>query len=163
VVLLDTSIIIEAFRAGAWNALTSHFNVETVERCYEEALAGDPLRAKNYVKVDANQLRKGLRRRHDVTDMERAALLLREPTADSIDDGERDLFAHALGRTDHWLASAADRAAINVGLALDWEESIASLERLVGAAGARHALQYQFTEAWLSEVRTTYKLGRDLS
>jgi len=51
IVLVDTNIIIEAFRARCWKALTAYYRVETVEKCYEEALTGDRLRP-GYVEVE---------------------------------------------------------------------------------------------------------------
>lgn len=157
ILLVDTNIIIEAFRTRCWNALASHFAVETVEKCYEEALTGDPLRP-GYVQVDPAHLRKGLSKRHAVGDLERAQLALTLTNAAALDAGERELFAHALARSDAWLASCADRAAVNAALALGWEERVVSLERLAHSAGARSGFKHHFTERWLSEVRTVYKL-----
>ena len=161
ILLVDTNIIIEAVRTRCWNAISTHFSVVTVEKCYEEALTGDPLRP-GYVTVDAAQLRKGLAQRHAVSDLERAHLILTAPGADALDAGERDLFAHALARGGAWLASCADRAAVNVALTLGWEERVISLERLAQAAGSRSGFRHHFTESWLSEVRTAYKLERRL-
>lgn len=134
VLLVDTNIIIEAVRTRCWNGLCGHFIVETVETCYAEALAGDPLRP-GYVTVEHAQLAKGLLRRHAVSDLERAQLALAHTGAEALDAGERDLFAHAFGRTDAWRAICAYRAAVNVALALGWEERVVSLQRLAGAAG----------------------------
>jgi hypothetical protein len=159
IVLVDTNIIIEAFRAKCWKALTAHFAVETVERCYEEALTGDPLRP-GYVSVDATVLRNGLRARHKVSELERIQLSLRLPAAATLDAGERDLLAHALSRSDAWLVSCADRAPVLRALELDWEDRIVALEKLARAAGAHSGFKRHFTEQWLSEVRTEYKLGR---
>ena len=50
VVLVDTNIIIESVRTGCWNALTTHFKVETVEKCCEEARTGEAHRP-GYVKL----------------------------------------------------------------------------------------------------------------
>jgi hypothetical protein len=158
---VDTNIIIEACRTRCWNAITSHFAVETVEKCYEEALTGDPLRP-NYVQVDATQLRRRLNARHSVEELLRAQLALTVQTANALDAGERDLFAHALGRADAWLASCADRAAVNVALEMGWEDRIVSLEQVAKSAGARPDLKHHFTERWLSEVRLAYKLDRGL-
>ena len=161
VLLVDTNIIIEAFRTRCWNAVASHFAVETVEKCYEEALTGDPLRP-GYVEVDGEPLRKGLAKRHPVDQLHRAQLALTVAAANALDAGERDLFAHALGRADAWLASCADRAAVNVALEIGWEDRIVPLELLAKSAGARPGLKYHFTERWLSEVRLAYKLDRGL-
>ena len=159
VVLVDTNIIIEAFRTRCWNAVTTHFALETAEKCYEEALTGD-LHRRGYVEIDAALLRKGLRSRHVVSDAARAALVLKLQRVDGLDAGERDLLAHALERADAWLASCADRAAMYAALELGWEERLVSLEAMARTAGARPSLKAHFTEAWLSQVRTAYKLDR---
>lgn len=161
VILVDTNIIIEAFRTRCWNAITTHFSIQTVTTCCEEALTGDPLRP-GYVTVDVAQLNKGLRGRHSVSADQHAELTVRLADPDTLDAGERDLLAHALGRSDDWLASGADRAAVNAALELGLEERFVSLGALARAAGARPALKYHFTDPWLSEVRTTYKLDRGI-
>lgn len=161
VVLVDTNVVIEAFRTRCWHAVSSHFSVEIVEKCYEEALTGDPLRP-GYIVVDAVQLRTGLRRRHAVSPDERAQVEVRLAYPDALDAGETDLLAHVFGRSDAWIASCTDRAAVNAGLDLGWEERFVSLEAMARAAGARPALKHHFTDRWLSEVRTTYKLDRGL-
>lgn len=161
VVLLDTNVIIEAFRARCWNAVTAHFCVETVEKCYEEALTGDPARP-GFVQVGAEQLRRGLRARHAIADAARTVLALKLAYPDALDAGERDLLAHAIGRSAVWIASCADRAAVNAALELGLEGRFVSLEAMAHAAGARPALRHHFTDAWLSRVRTEYKLDRGL-
>lgn len=162
VVLLDTNVIIEAIRTRCWTAITAHFSIQTVAVCCEEALTGDPL-CPGYVSVDPAQLEKGLRARHQVSDEQRLALAVRLANPDILDDGERDLLAHAIGRSDAWVASCADRAAVNAALELGFEERFVSLAAMARVAGARPALKFQFTDAWLSEVRTTYKLDRGLA
>jgi len=159
VVLVDTNIIIEAFRAHCWNAVTTHFTVETVETCYEEALTGDPLRP-DYIAVDAAQLRNGLRMRHAIAREQGAQLRVRLAYEEGLHAGEIDLFAHALGRSDAWIASCADRAAVYAALELGWEDRFVSLEAMARAAGAKPALKHHFTDRWLKDVRTTYLLDR---
>ena len=39
-VLVDTNVILEAHRAGAWRALASGYPVETVEECVTETQTG---------------------------------------------------------------------------------------------------------------------------
>ncbi len=41
-VFFDTNVIIEAFRVDCWNAICGTFVVETVEKCVEETLSGNP-------------------------------------------------------------------------------------------------------------------------
>ena len=160
-VLVDTNIIIEAVRARCWNALAGRYNIETVEVCFDEVRAGDPLRP-GYVTVDSTQLTR-LLAQHPVTDLERAQLAMKLPMADALDPGERDLFAHALGRTDDWVLCCADRAAVNATFNLGWQERVVSLEKLAKAAGSRPALKAHFTEKWLAELRTLFALGGGLA
>lgn len=158
IVLVDTNIIIEAFRVRCWKALTAYYRVETVEKCYEEALTGDRLRP-GYVEVDRVALKEKLVI-HRVTSIELASLALTCPDADALDAGERHLFAHAHGRPDAWIATCADRAAVRIAFTLDWKERLYSLEVLSKPTGAKPALKRHFTEEWLSEVRTDFVLGR---
>ena len=54
-VFADTNVILESFRTGCWTAISNHFAVETVEKCIEEALTGDPTDPR-YVVVDQQVL-----------------------------------------------------------------------------------------------------------
>lgn len=160
-VLVDTNIIIEAVRTGCWSALTAHFGVQTVEKCCEEARTGEAHRP-GYVEVGERILREGLEV-HRVSEGEMVTLSVRDAEAFRLDAGERHLWAHALGRTDDWIACCCDQAAINIAVRLDWGDRLVSLEELVGAAGARHAvkqLKPQFESARLSAWRTAALLRR---
>jgi hypothetical protein len=156
-ILVDTNIIIEAVRTRCWNALGSHFTVETVETCLEEALTGDPLRP-GYVQIDPAQLKRGVRKSHPVSPLEMMRLALTYATADELHAGERELLAHAMGRTDEWVFVCADRAAVKAAFAMGWTERVVSLEALAKAAGARPTVKFHFTERWLSDVRTAFLL-----
>ncbi len=163
VVLVDTNVIIESFRTGCWSALAAYFTMETVEKCCEEARTGRAHRP-GYVKVDARVLNRRLTV-HPVSDRELLALSLRDVEAFRLDPGERRLWAHALGRSDVWVASSADRAAINAAVRLGWEDRLVSLEELTNHAGARSALKHlkgQFGSARLSTWRTAALLDRGL-
>ena len=142
--------------------MTIHFTVETVEKCCEEALTGDPQRP-DYIAVDAAQLRNGLRKLHAIGREQRAQLRVRLAYEEGLHAGESDLFAHALGRSDAWIASCADRAAVYAALELGWEDRFVSLAAMARAAGARPALKHHFTDRWLQDVRTTYLLDRGLT
>lgn len=160
VVLVDTNVIIEAVRTHCWSALTSHFSVETVEKCMEEARTGDPMR-RHYVPVEAEDLQH-VSATYPVTHAESAKLSVALPTADELDAGERDLFAYALGCSDVWLASCADRAALKAAFTLGWKDRFVSLGALARAAGARPELKQHFRERWLSDVRTAFLLEKGL-
>ena len=73
-VFADTNVILEAFRSRCWTAITTHFAVETVEKCVEETLTGDPTDPR-HVAVAPAELHAGLTARHPVTRKELAALV----------------------------------------------------------------------------------------
>lgn len=156
IVLVDTNIIIEAVRTRTWNALTSSFALETVDKCLEEVRTGDPMR-RDYVAVEKDTL-KGVRNAHPVSRLELMRLAVALPAANELDAGERELFAHALGRTDVWVASCADRAALMAAFSLGWKDRMVSLEALAHFAGAKPDLKHHFRERWLSDVRTAFLL-----
>ncbi len=163
IVLVDTNIIIESVRVNCWNALTTYFGVETVEKCREEARTGE-LHRPGYVVVDEKALRERLKA-CPVSDQELAALTLRDAESFRLDPGERHLWAHALTRGDAWLACCCDNAAVQAAVRLGWEDRLKSLEELALAAGANPAvrkLKEQFSAARLSAWRTAALLKRGL-
>lgn len=150
-VLVDTNIIIEAVRTGCWNALGTHFKLETVDKCCEEARGGD-LHRTGYVEIDEAALRK--LHSQPVSDAQLIELHLAYSQAAGLDDGERHLWAHALTRNDAWIATTADKAAFFAACHLGWRDRMVSLEALIESAGARHALKQikpQFTKARLDQ------------
>ena len=58
-VLVDTNVLFEAFRVGAWNRFGGAYSVETVEKCVEETQAGDRS-ACGRIDIPLQQLRDGL-------------------------------------------------------------------------------------------------------
>lgn len=156
-VLADTNVIIEAVRTGCWAAITGGLAVETVETCCAKARTGSPGRP-GYVAICDDHLRR-LARVHRVTATVQAAFALGYAGADGMDDGERDLFAHAYCRGgDAWLLCSPDKASIRAGVALGWGDRLCSLGALATRVGARPALRAQFGEAWLAEWRTHFLL-----
>jgi hypothetical protein len=160
IVLLDTNVIIEAFRTRCWRAIVNTFKIETVEKCCEEAATGDK-RQPGYVEVDVDCLRKSVVV-HAVDLRELAEIETRLAEPDRIDAGEKHLLAHALGKAGTWFVSASDKAAVYAGSELGLLERFVSVEALVRAAGVSPQLRRQFTEKWLSELRTTILLGGSL-
>lgn len=152
IVLVDTNVIIEAFRTNCWRAVTTYFVVETVQKCEEEARTGDPQLRPGYVKVDDKALRAGLHKIHPVSDGERASFALTDTKSFGLDAGERDLLAHALTRKDAWLIVSADKAAIYATLRLGWRQRIIALESAAKANGAQPKLKGHFGENWLEGV-----------
>jgi hypothetical protein len=160
VVLVDTNVIIEAVRTACWAAITGRFRIETVQECYDEALRGDSDRP-SYVPVSTAHLER-ISATHRVSELQRARLALAYENADSLDDGERDLFAHSLNRSDEaWLMCSPDKASIRAAVALDCSDRLVSLENLARRAGVRPApaLADHFSEARLREWCTAARLG----
>jgi hypothetical protein len=159
-VLLDTNVIIEAVRTGTWAALTGGLIVETVGVCRDEALAGSPSAIPGYVSVTESDLRR-LSAVHDTDSTKRAELALAYGDADGLDDGERDLLAHALAqRATPWSLCSPDKAAIRAAVALDFGDRLVSLEQLIADVGTKpkRSLRLQFTTDWLVRFRTRVKL-----
>ena len=158
ILLVDTNVIIEAFRVGCFAALASSFRLETVEECLAETQAGNAVRAK-YVPIDEATLRAKMARIHPVTEEEQAQLIASCPRAFDLDRGERALYAHALQRQDCWIIANADRAAVLIGFDLGWTDRFYSLEELANRAGRRDlGLKKHHCRAWLAQVKTESSL-----
>ena len=159
VLLIDTNIIIEAVRTGCWNGIRGHYELVTVEKCREEAQSGIG-RAPGYIEVEDHHLDTGLEI-VSVTDYDRAQLSVACEYADALDEGERDLWAHANSREGDWEAVCADQAAVRVAMQLDWGDRLVSLEELVLSAGIKPKpqLKAHYTRNKLSFWRTKFILG----
>ncbi len=117
-VLVDTNVILECFRVGAWRALAGGYGVETVEDCVTETQTGFQRRRPEQ-QIDAAHARRIARRRSiQVGDAERAAVAVRESMFSSLDVGERSLWAHALTRNDAWVLCGPDKASLRFGVRL---------------------------------------------
>lgn len=165
-VFVDTNIILEAFRTGCWTAICHHYAVETVEKCIEEALTGNPDDPRR-IHVERDQLVAGLAVRHTVGKRELAALVLDHPECQGLDDGELHLLAslHAQGLLPHVLVmvSTADKAAIVATGRLGGLDSLVSLERLAVNSGATRSqienLARQYRSNWLDEIKVKIRFG----
>ena len=158
-VLVDTNVIIEAVRTGCWAAITGQLTIETVEACRAEALAGSESDIRGYVPVREADLGK-MKAVHQVDQVSRAELKLAYRAADSLDDGEHDLLAHARGCPEDVRICSPDKAAIRAAVALGLGDQIASLEELIREVGARprQSLRVQFTTSWMVSFRSKVKL-----
>ena len=149
VVLVDTNVIIEAHRIGAWPALAGAYRVETVEDCVSETQTGFQRRAREQW-IEAAALRESLRAVHQVADNERAELAVRVSDI-ALDLGEASLWAHALSRTGAWFLCGPDRASLRVGVRLRMRDRLVSMEDLLDRAGhrPRHGLRHAYTRRWM--------------
>ena len=163
VVLVDTNVMMEAVRTRCWNAVAGGLCLETVEECRDEALRGDRGRP-GYLPVGPQDLAR-LRAVHPVSELERVTFRMAYPGAEAMDNGERDLFAHAYARVSRgdavWVVCSADKACVRAAVALCWHERMHSLGALAAAVGANPhpALLDHFGERWLSRVRTEFLLS----
>jgi hypothetical protein len=165
-VFIDTNIIIEAFRTGCWTAICNSFAIETVDKCVEEALTGNP-DDPGRVHIDRDVLVGGLAARHAVGKRELATLALCHPECQGLDDGELHLLAwlHANGLLPGALilVSTADKAAIVATGRLGWLDSLTSLEHLAQQSGVTRgqvdSLARHYRAGWLDEIRVKVRLG----
>ena len=165
-VFVDTNVILEAFRTGCWSTICEHFAVETVEKCIEEALTGDPTEP-GRVNVPAEELIGGLAARHPVTKKELATFALKHPDCQALDDGELHLLAwlsaNGLLPQVMVLLSTADKAAIVATGRLNGLDALVSLEHLAQNAGATRGqlaeLKNHYRTGWLDEIKIKVRFG----
>lgn len=165
-VFVDTNVILEAFRTGCWAAICEHFAIETVEKCIEEALTGDPTNPE-YVNVSVDELINGLSARHLVTKKELADFALKHPECQLLDDGELHLlawlYANNLLSTVKVLMSTADKAAIVATGRLKGLDALTSLEHLAEESGASRGqlaeLKNHYRARWLEEIKVKVRFG----
>ena len=165
-VFADTNVILESFRTGCWAAICNHFDIETVEKCVEETLTGNPDDPR-HVTVPAADLKAGLAGQHPVSRKELATLVLSNPSCSTLDDGEKHLFAwlaaNNLLPSHVIIVTTADKAALVASNGLGWLDCMTSLEDLARQAGVgrsnRNAFALQYREDWLSSIKTKIRLG----
>lgn len=165
-VFLDTNVIIECFRIGAWGQLSNSMRLETVEECCSEALTGETSRAER-VDVDAGMLRIGLASIHRVTRRELNELLAKHVQMGALDEGEKQLFAHLfaheMASTHRVALSTADKGALVRAQDLGWLDSLVSLETLLSEVGAPRPkmalLAHAYSTKFLDDVRIKIRLG----
>jgi hypothetical protein len=152
-VLVDTNVILECWRVGAWKALTGGYAVETVEECVIETQTGFQRRRAEQ-RIDQAALVASLQAVHKVTDAERAAVVVRDNLFAYLDPGEASLWAHAFTRTDAWVLCGPDTASMRFGVRQGLRERLVALESLLQDVGHRPAvaLRTNYTSAWLNKT-----------
>lgn len=164
-VFADTNVILEALRTNCWTALSNQFAVETVEKCIEETLTGNPDDPR-HIPVPPSDLHAGLADRHPVTRKDIASLVLAHPACATLDDGEKHLFAWLFANNllpaAAVVVSTADKAALVASHKLGWLDCVVSLEHLARSAGVGRAnldaLALQYREDWLTNIKTKIRL-----
>jgi hypothetical protein len=150
-VLVDTNTIIDAHRTGAWIALSSGYQLETVEECVTETQTGFQ-RRKPEEQINAKELRSQLKAVYGVSDLQRATVALQSDGI-ALDPGEQALWAHALARNDAWVLCGPDKASLRFGVRMKCRDRMISLERLLTEAGrSAKGLDEKHTTKWLDRV-----------
>jgi hypothetical protein len=153
-VLLDNCAISACVKVGCWKALAGRYVLETVERVAAEAGTGaqtreiiDPREFNGQVKV------------HAVSREERLASQAAHTDLSRLDEGELDLWVHALGREDGWILCGPDIASIRFGVRAGYADRLISLEELLTTAGfkPRVKLDVHQTKAWLAEKVSQFR------
>jgi hypothetical protein len=151
-VLVDTNVVLECWRIGAWRALAGGYHVETVEDCVIETQTGFQRRAAEQ-QIDNAALRASLAAVHQVKDAERAAAIVRDAMFSFLDLGEQSLWAHALTREDAWVLCGPDKASLRFGIRVGLRERLVALEDLLQSVGHKAAgLRSAYTSAWLAKT-----------
>ena len=152
-VLVDTNVILECWRIGAWKALSSGYAVETVEDCVIETQTGYQRRRAEQ-RIDRAALQASLAAVHKVSDAERAAGIVRDPLFSYLDVGEQSLWAHALVRSDAWVLCGPDTASMRFGVRVGFRDRLVALENLLHDVGYRRAsaLRINYKSAWLAKT-----------
>ena len=151
-VLVDTNVILECWRLGAWRALAGGYLVESVEDCVIETQTGFQRRAAEQ-QIDNKTLRDLLAAIHQVEDAHRAAAVVREAMFSFLDRGEQSLWAHALTRQDNWVLCGPDKASLRFSIRLGLRERLVALEDLLKGTGHKAAgLRPAYTSAWLAKA-----------
>jgi hypothetical protein len=151
-VLVDTNVILECWRVGAWRALASGYRLESVEDCVIETQTGFQRRRREQ-QIDAGLLQRSLAAVHRPEPRDFAALAVAAPDI-VLDPGERALWAHALTRNDDWILCGPDKASLRFGVRLGSRERLVALQVLLDAVGYRpkEALRSNYTTAWLAQA-----------
>lgn len=165
-VFVDTNVVLEAFRTGCWAVICEHHAIETVEKCIEEALTGDPSNSA-HVHITHDDLTGGLSGRHQVTKKQLANFALKYPGSQALDDGELHLLAwldsNHLLPTVKVMLSTADKAAIVAAGRINGLDALVSLEHMAQTSGATRAqlsaLKRHYRTSWLDEVRFKVRTG----
>jgi len=148
-VLLDNNAIGAAVDTETWAALSGGYSLETVTEVAEEAGTYFRKLCNHQVIQQSFNARVTIR---DVTSSERANLLAKLDGI-ALDDGERDLWAHAIARDDQWILCGPDKASMRTALRLGLRDRMVSLEWLLKNLGVQPKnLPRHYGENWLQQT-----------
>jgi len=145
-ILLDNCAISACVSAEGWKALVARYKLETVETVAIEEATGYQHRQT----FDRDEFRSQVLI-HKVSEQDRLSKGIEHADLGVLDNGERDLWIHALGRTDGWILCGPDIASIRFGVRAGHGDRLISLESLFDAIGfkPRKRLPEHQTAKWL--------------
>ncbi len=147
-VLVDTNVILECWRIGAWKALTERIpggDGGGLRDRDADRLSAAPARAAGRTGCACEASLEAVQK---VTDAERAGAIVRDALFGYLDPGEASLWAHALTRSDAWVLCGPDKASLRFGVRLGFRDRLVALESLLDAVGHRpkEALRSNYTD-----------------
>lgn len=157
IILVDTTVIIGAYKYRCWDSLAHNFKIETVRMCMQEfATGGHASRARP--PIDISKLEKSLKvNKVDLGQTVSAGI--KSARLNNLDPGEKELLSHAHSRKDCWLISSQDAACIRVGNELGFLDKFVSLEEMTECIGRKDIIYVeQYTRKWLESQRTKLKM-----
>lgn len=158
-VIMDANSAIEAHRVGAWDALASRYRLVMVDECIRETQTGHQRRRPEETICYAT-LVASLAERHP-DDVLAIMTLQLSPGGSFLDAGEMSMWAHALTRTDDWLACGADTASMKFGYDRRKHHHLVSLGGLLADIGHRPVLPLRgnHQKAWLDDLMHQLAMG----
>lgn len=157
--LLDNCAISACYDCGGWKALVARYDLQTVEEVEQEATTGYQHRKI----IDPQEFRRDVVV-HPVEELERIEAKTQFEGLYALDDGESDLWVHALTRNDAWILCGPDIASIKFGIERGFRDKLISLEELLTAVGfkAKSPLKEQYTKKWLENLKSEISLEIEL-
>jgi hypothetical protein len=157
IILVDTMVILRCHEHRCWTTLAKRFPLETVEKCIEETQTGQRTRQRQA--IDEQALRADFKAIHAVTQLQIAQVQL--TGGENLDDGEQQLWAHALSRDDAWVLTGPDTASMKFGFRAGFRERLVSVGGLFGEIGFKpqSPLPDHFQKRWLEDLMARLTLG----
>lgn len=152
VVLIDTNVILEAYRTVCWKHLAGFFVLKTTNACVVECETGNQRRGVP-IPVDIAILRTTAHI-ESVNEEQIAELRFTLAGKVSLDPGEEALIAYACRHPNAWVICSPDKAAVRACFILGFLDRIVALEDLTESSGIAVDLRRNYTRNRLANFRT---------
>ncbi|MEQ1599155.1 MAG: hypothetical protein ABL880_07295 [Methylotenera sp.] len=160
IVLIDTNVIIEAYRVNCWNTLAQYFNLHTVEKVIEETQTGFQNRSLEQL-IDETSLRNSFGHIQAISELQVIQFDMTN-VSQPLDAGEKQLiiYAHTL-QQKVWFLNGPDNAAVKYACKNGWGDHLISLEAMNQhlRCHLKSKIERNFTESWLSQSKLKFNMG----